>query len=250
MLSVILLFSATGNVLASSHLKEITAYLNSGIKVMLHGKNFEAKDEITGEKLLPITYNGRTYMPLRAVVEAAGIEVDWEGETQTVYLGDKPKADVPEVAKDEIVGEDGIIYTPVTTEYVDVNDSAAYRLKSKEPKILNRGNESDFEFGYANDSIHAYYLRLMVDNKKNFDTFKARIWLEDTAESALQKAPFIEIIGLDGAGSILVLEGEAVKFGQYYDVEVDVKDVKKFYVRTNGVLSVIGQPMLGKYPSN
>lgn len=242
LLSVVFVFSAAGSVFAASHLTKITANLNSGLTILLNGKNFEAIDEVTGEKLLPITYKGRTYLPLRAVAEASGIEVGWDGDTQTIYLDGEEEAE-------EIIGEDGTRYTRVTTEYVDASDAGAYRLKSNEPKILNRGPKSDFEYGYANDSIHSYYLRITVDNSKNFDVFKARVWLEDSKESALQKAPFIEVIGVDGTGSILVMDGEDVQFGKYYDLEVDVSNVEKFYVRTNGVLSVIGEPMMGRYPS-
>lgn len=241
-LSVILMFSATGNVLAASQLTKITAYLNAGITMLLNGEKFEAIDETTGKKLLPITYQGRTYLPLRSIADASGMDVNWNGAKQTISLGE-------ETASEEIISGNELLYTPVTPEYVDANDAGTYRLKSKEPKILNRGPKSDFEYGYANDSIHAYYLRVSVDNSENFDVFKTRIWLEDSAESALQKGPFIEVYGFGGVGSILVMDGEDVQFGQYYDVEVDIKNVKDFYIRVNGVLSVIGEPMLERNPN-
>lgn len=37
----------------------------------------------------PFTYNGRTYVPLRYVSEALGENVDWDGTTGTVYIGDR-----------------------------------------------------------------------------------------------------------------------------------------------------------------
>lgn len=37
----------------------------------------------------PFTYNGRTYVPLRYVSEALGENVDWDGKTGTVYIGDR-----------------------------------------------------------------------------------------------------------------------------------------------------------------
>jgi|GEM_PF-6896925 len=41
-------------------------------------------------------YDGTNYLPLRAVAEALGMDVEWVGETQTAYLTDK----VEEVEED------------------------------------------------------------------------------------------------------------------------------------------------------
>ncbi len=38
----------------------------------------------------PFIYNGTTYLPVRTVAEALGKEVNWVGETSTVYLGAMP----------------------------------------------------------------------------------------------------------------------------------------------------------------
>lgn len=38
----------------------------------------------------PFIYNGTTYLPVRAVADAIGKEVNWVGETNTVYLGAMP----------------------------------------------------------------------------------------------------------------------------------------------------------------
>lgn len=36
----------------------------------------------------PIIQNGRTLVPFRAIAEALGVQVDWDGETQTVIATD------------------------------------------------------------------------------------------------------------------------------------------------------------------
>lgn len=62
--------------------------LNSGIMVN------EVKDPITGEifafdtelDVAPQLINDRTCLPIRAVVEAFGIAVDWDQETQSVLI--------------------------------------------------------------------------------------------------------------------------------------------------------------------
>src|SRR5690606_2211806 len=72
--------------IAATGTQQITALLNGNIKITLNGEPWTPKD-VTGKALTPITYNGSTYLPVRAVAEAAGMGVEWDGATQTVKLG-------------------------------------------------------------------------------------------------------------------------------------------------------------------
>lgn len=51
----------------------------NNIKVMVDGKELQTSKE-------PFTYEGTTYLPIRAVAEAVGKDVTWDGATKTVYL--------------------------------------------------------------------------------------------------------------------------------------------------------------------
>ena len=64
----------------------------------------------------PIVYNDRTYVPLRLLAEAMGKPVDWDGETGTVYIGEKPKANV--VIDDDLSNK--------KNETWDINNSFGY----------------------------------------------------------------------------------------------------------------------------
>ncbi len=55
----------------------------SNIKIIVDGKQLSTSKE-------PFTYNGTTYLPVRAVAEAVGKDVTWDGATKTVYLGEVP----------------------------------------------------------------------------------------------------------------------------------------------------------------
>lgn len=75
---------ATASTAASSLLVEIRAYLNKEIKLTLHGAPWTAK---SGETVMyPITYNGSTYLPVRALSEALEVPILWDGETKTVHI--------------------------------------------------------------------------------------------------------------------------------------------------------------------
>lgn len=60
----------------------------SGINVYKDNELCELKDA-SGNTIEPFIYNGSTYMPLRAVAELAGMDVTWEGNTQSAYLWDE-----------------------------------------------------------------------------------------------------------------------------------------------------------------
>ncbi len=59
------------------------------IQIVLDGKTIDPKDAL-GNKVEPFIYNGTTYLPVRAVGEAFGKDVSWDGTTKTVYIGAKP----------------------------------------------------------------------------------------------------------------------------------------------------------------
>lgn len=60
----------------------------SNIKIIVDGKQLSTSKE-------PFTYNGTTYLPVRAVAEAVGKDVTWDGATKTVYIGERPQDTTP-----------------------------------------------------------------------------------------------------------------------------------------------------------
>lgn len=73
-------------VLASSRRANITVTYDN-IKVVVDGKNVQFGRDSKGNQIEPFIYNGTTYLPLRAVGEALGKEVQWDKNTKTAYLG-------------------------------------------------------------------------------------------------------------------------------------------------------------------
>lgn len=63
----------------------------SGIQMVVDGVPVTPKDA-NGAEIEPFVYNGTTYLPVRAVGEAIGKQVTWDGKTQTVYIGEAPGA--------------------------------------------------------------------------------------------------------------------------------------------------------------
>lgn len=62
-----------------------------GIKVYWESVEKILRDT-KGEKVEPIIYNGTTYVPLRAMSNLMGKDVDWNQSEKAVYVGKKPTA--------------------------------------------------------------------------------------------------------------------------------------------------------------
>ncbi|MHA6480398.1 stalk domain-containing protein [Paenibacillus sp. strain BS8-2] len=71
---------------ASSNFEKIIAYLDTDIKLTIHGSDYKPLD-LNGNPITPINYKDSTYLPLRAVAEAVGLPVEWDGKTRTAKLG-------------------------------------------------------------------------------------------------------------------------------------------------------------------
>lgn len=75
-----------GTVFATTNLLEIKAYLNYDLKI-----KYDMQEQVlldaNGNRVYPITYDGTTYLPVRAVGSLFGVEVGWDGDTYSVLLG-------------------------------------------------------------------------------------------------------------------------------------------------------------------
>lgn len=71
---------------AATLLQEIKAHLNKEIKITLNGGPWQAT---SGNQVLdPITYNGTTYLPVRAVSEALDVPIRYDPATKTIAIGE------------------------------------------------------------------------------------------------------------------------------------------------------------------
>lgn len=81
----------TGIAFAKNSSVNIEAFYRD-IKLFVDGVKVDPKDA-NGAAVEPFIYNGTTYLPVRAVGEAMGKTVSWDGKTSTVYVGEVPGKD-------------------------------------------------------------------------------------------------------------------------------------------------------------
>ncbi len=91
-----------------------------GIKVFWDGVEKTLTDA-TGKKVEPMIYEGTTYVPLRAMATLMGKPVDWDQQTTSVYVGEKPTAATTPLIdmKDKVIETKNAIGIYATIEDTD-----------------------------------------------------------------------------------------------------------------------------------
>lgn len=83
--SVFILTFSTSAFAAS--VKQSIQVLYNNIQLVVNGEKVQLGKDSKGKRIEPFIYNGTTYLPIRAVGEALGERVYWDGKTKTVYIG-------------------------------------------------------------------------------------------------------------------------------------------------------------------
>ncbi len=233
-LTVLLVFSLSLNVLGAGSLIDINAQMDNGIKIMVDGKQYQPKDPQDGSNYVPIIYKGRIYLPLRPVAEdIGGYKVTWDGNTRTAFLGDS----AGEIAINEIK------YTNAGPEFT--SGGHLYYLKSRTPDVLNLPTGKVFVFGYTfHDPDYYAGYDLRINTNFEYHKFKASIWVD---EVKLEDGTYYDTPELEfrDENDVLIKSIE-VEWGKMYEVELDILDVKELNIWVRGSKSIIGEPKIGK----
>lgn len=84
-LTALALLLLCGTALAANTVQQMQIrYMN--IKLVVDGAEVTPKDA-AGRVVEPFVSDGTTYLPVRAVAAALGKDVEWDGKTNTVYIG-------------------------------------------------------------------------------------------------------------------------------------------------------------------
>lgn len=198
---IVFLIGMSAGAYAASN-PEIKAILNYGIKIQVNGTEFVPTDT-DGSRLTPITYNGRTYLPVRSLADALSVAVDYENST--VYLGERGKT--------PLKGADFVKnYTcQFTTDksLLKVNDV------QYQSGIVYTGTEGSYEYSgfiYPNGKYQKFGgVACMEDNDNSTDEVIIKIRENDYEGNVLKE--------------ITLENGESVSF------EIDIPNVKTLYIQ-------------------
>lgn len=206
MLVMTLVFGTTVSALASH--KTASKVLNyNDIKVTLDGAAIDPKDA-KGNAVEPFIIDGTTYLPVRAVAEALGLYVDWDGTTSTVILSTTAPAE--STAKGVIYDKNGIriTYNGITKSnsflegsqvnlLIENNTNKNYIIQVRDASVNGFMTDSIFSPEVAagkkiNDSILFYKSALEQNNISSiervefkFTIFDADNWLDSFDSSVI-----------------------------------------------------------------
>lgn len=133
---VVLTCSVTiASVCGYSPIRKIEATVNDNIKIYYDNKEKVFK-ELNGSKISPVIINGRTYMPVRAVADLAGLGIEWDGDSQSIRISSSSEG-IPN--KDNIPTIDT---EPIDEYYDDFGDEFSfwYFNKDEAPNIVKAFN--------------------------------------------------------------------------------------------------------------
>lgn len=225
---------------AAGGLTKLTdVYLNNEISVVINGTVFNAKDPQDGSVYVPMTYKGRTYLPLRAVAEAVGLPVEYVDATKTAYLGTKP---------DTAGGPVQEVYINATPEYTD-NFGGEYVTKEIDAARLTTSTGKIFDFGYGGKHDHTAPVFLCDFKYKKFQFTVYSAWNEaqkkyykDTQNDENQP---LEII-ITNEHRTVIEQIKDIKPGTETKFDIDCIDYKSLTVYCTGGATIIGEPKFVK----
>lgn len=91
--AVILVVALSVSAFAATAGRNILIY--PGISIYIDDAKLNPTD-VNGNPVEVFSYNGTTYLPVRAISEAFGKQVQWDGKTQSVYIGSHSTAQQPQ----------------------------------------------------------------------------------------------------------------------------------------------------------
>lgn len=157
------------NVFGSNGTKTIQAVYKN-IKVVIDGKELKTDKE-------PFTYDGTTYLPVRAVAEAVaeavGKDVKWDGATQTVILGED-SGETQQVSDTKIFN--GMVYDVPTTwtegSVIDETTKAYYPSNSLVMLLYQEGRELQY---FEDEARQDLLLKTIGNSFTNYEILNKRL---------------------------------------------------------------------------
>ncbi len=189
----------------ASTMKAAQLYYNN-IKIRLNGEELIPKDA-TGKVVEPFAIDGTTYLPIRAISSALGLNVSWDGATQTVVLGNDPEYNQPAMWLKDMQTSEGSTY---------VN----YQGYKEDYYLANNGKEFDNYIRFAGNKT-SYLLN------GEYTKFTGTFYLADVNKNDEGWARRFKIYVDD----VLVYTSEPIKKGVMpQEFEIDVTDAYKLTI--------------------
>lgn len=199
---LISLSSMLVGVVASDSIKDISAQINYGIKMKVDNVEWNPT-ETDGSAIRPITYKGRTYLPVRALGEKLGVTIDWDANTQTVLIGEKE-------------------WTPISASIVDTHSDMGYTKDSD--KLFHGDGVYDFGCFVSSQWISNQFSDINISTERKYSKMKMGIFVTGGDKT----------ITISDRETREILKQVTVKDGIATDIDFDISNVKDINIKWGG----------------
>ncbi len=180
----------TSGVAFAKQIRETAELFYNNIKISLNGQTIQPKDA-NGNHVEPFIINGTTYLPVRAVANALGINVGWDSNSNTVILSNQKSVNsATGFDTSSISGEISVIkeyswetnygnYTALILKnnfVYSLSPRVQISFKDKNGKIVGAKDQSENAFGpksemafvFRNDEPFEDYEYIISANKEKY----------------------------------------------------------------------------------
>ena len=185
------------------------SYAANTVRIVIDNKELIPTDA-QGNRVDPIIIDGTTYLPVRAVANAFGKAVYWDGETSTVYLG----------------AHDGNLPYP-TAKLIDLNNIGRGWGKSN-TLVDNYGNYHSNAVACKWNDTGQY----LLDGK--YSRFKATIYVQEGESSNSTSGIVITADGKD-----IYTSPAITKISRPIDIDISVKGCNILEITHTGDTSYV-----------
>ena len=157
--AIVLGMTLTGaaGVYAGTKLENINAYLNHGIIFKVNGSDQSLTDS-NGNRLVPITYQNTTYLPVRAISDMTGINVGYDAASQQIRLETKQTVDSQPAGEWTTINYNKAQIKAIKKAYADFESfETAYA-----PKQMAK-NDSYVKVGATEDGVNLIFKHMIVN---------------------------------------------------------------------------------------
>ncbi|MDQ0885407.1 hypothetical protein QFZ81_000495 [Paenibacillus sp. V4I9] len=232
---------------ASGGVESIQAYLNHDFKFTLNNNAWVPKDS-DGVVLTPVILNGTSYLPVKAVVEATGGEVQWNEATKTIAITSANGESVTAKQKEFTSEELRIIQEKLRNYWDELGRTYSIRLMSvgstQEHLEVEIRKFGEFEKNLSSEEIYSIKKSLFKFVGKEFP-LKLRV-----IQCCRQEANIIgEIIKTDKVNKKVLIENHEKKVGNSENPDatwVTLTEDGKIVVKDSKQLQVFSDLSIGQ----
>jgi hypothetical protein len=220
--------TATGPFVVFTGIKTLSVTYND-IAIYVNDAKISPKDA-AGNAVEPFISDGTTYLPVRAVAEALGLTVTWDGPAKSIYVGEQPeKAAAPAdssayakyLAAEEAINAADSFETELSGTAVTTIDGKNTEMKMAGSVKLVRHSAADIEFisdttvtlAGKDTAANVYYKDGVVYIESGADKVKTALPLDEALLQAQAsgidiEADAIKEQSMDGGTITFTLDGE------------------------------------------